>query len=232
MNLAIILSGGTGTRLGTDIPKQYLMVQNKKIIEYTLQSFLNNDLIHKYIIVLASEWIDSLHNCGLDNSSKFLCFAKAGNSRQESIFNGLIQARAHGVLDDDLVIIHDAARPNISCKLITDCLEPLIEDKNIEGVMPVLPVKDTMYLSENGVTISSLINRDILFAGQSPEAFRFGKYLNLHYGLTSKELADVRGSSVIAYQNGLSIKLIQGDEHNYKITTRNDLEKFKSELMV
>ena len=231
MNIAIILSGGTGTRMGGDIPKQYIKVSNRMVINYAIEPFLKNEFIDKLIIVLSEEWMKIVKASGIDRNTKFLCFANAGNSRQESIYNGLSEAEKHGALKNDIVIVHDAARPNISGKLITECLKPLLSDPNIDGVMPVLPVKDTMYLSEDGDKISALLNRDALYAGQAPEAFRFGKYYSLHKGLTSQDLSEIRGSTVIAYQNGLKVKLIPGDEHNYKITTKVDLEKFISEVM-
>lgn len=93
-----------------------------------------------------------------------------------------------------------------------------------------MPVKDTIYYSETGEQISSLLNRDQLFAGQAPESFLFSKYLNIHEGMTEEQLSLVRGSSEIAFRHGLKVKLIPGDEHNYKITTMADLEKFKSEV--
>ena len=231
MNIAMILSGGTGTRLGGDIPKQYIEVKSRMIIEYALQPFLENDYIDKIIVVISEDWIKALCASGIKQNEKFMCYAKAGDSRQKSIYNGLSEAFEHGACDDDVTIIHDAARPNISSKLISDCIKPLLDNYEIDGVMPVIPVKDTMYQSRDGHTISSLLNRDEIYAGQAPEAFRFGKYYSLHRNLSKKELAEIRGSTVIAYQNGMKIKLIPGDEHNYKITTMNDLEKFKSEVL-
>ena len=99
--------------------------------------------------------------------------------------------------------------------------------KSFDGVMPVIPVKDTIYLSKGGEQIDGLLNRDELFAGQAPEAFNLKRYLEINRGLSKEELASVRGSSEIAYKNGFSIGLIAGDEDNFKITTPNDLERFK-----
>ena len=136
-------------------------------------------------------------------------------------------AQQNGAGEKDSIIIHDAARPNISPMMISQCLSGL---RDADGVMPVLPVKDTMYLSADGQHITSLLNRDQLFAGQAPESFCFGKYMAIHDGLTEEQLAQVRGSSELAYQHGMTIQLISGDEHNYKITTKADLEKFRKEM--
>lgn len=230
MNVAIILAGGTGTRVGADVPKQYLTVNGKPVISYCLEKFQSVSAVDKIVIVAAeiwqtfiSEWITK---CGI---TKFAAFAPAGSSRQKSVLNGLEKAYEIGANPSDCVIIHDAARPNVSESMIESCLN--IPD-GADGVLPVLPLKDTVYVSENGREISSLLNRDLLFAGQSPEGFCLGKYYSIHNGLTEKDLSEVRGSSEIAYKNKLNIRLVRGDERNYKITTAADVEKFKSEAEV
>ena len=159
--------------------------------------------------------------------NKFSGFAPAGSSRQHSIVNGMLKAQSIGATASDNIIIHDAARPNVSERIISQCMDRLSE---YDGAMPVLPVKDTIYLSENGENITSLLNRDQLYAGQAPESFKYGKYLEIHNGMTEKDLSKVRGSSEIAYRHGLKICMIPGDECNYKITTKEDLNKFVREM--
>lgn len=228
MNIAIILSGGTGTRLGYKIPKQYIEVNNKPIIQHCIETFQNNAKTACIVIVAATEWqvyIDEIIK--RENITKFFSFAEAGSSRQHSIVNGLEVIHKANFHEKVNVIIHDAARPNLTHEMIDKCYDGLLE---ADGVMPVLPVKDTMYLSEDGKTITSLLNRDQLFGGQAPESFVFDKYYQIHVGMTEQELSLVRGSSEIAYKNGLKMLLITGDEHNYKITTESDLEKFRMEI--
>lgn len=224
MNTAIILAGGTGTRLGADIPKQYIEVKGKPIISYCLHQFEENLNIDSIIIVAAKDWQSYIkEQITKEKITKFKGFAEAGSSRQHSIVNGI-----RAINDTEgKIIIHDAARPNVSDQTISLCMSALDE---ADGVMPVIPVKDTVYYSETGVQITSLLNRDKLFAGQAPEAFSLEKYIAIHEGLTEADLALIRGSSEIAYNNGLKVKLISGDEHNYKITTLADLEKFRAEI--
>lgn len=228
MNIAIILAGGTGTRLGTDIPKQYIEVLGKPIISYCLDKFEKHSHIDKIVIVASEMWHDYITTCIQKYCvTKFSGYAPAGSSRQHSIVNGLIKAKSIGADQNDNIIIHDAARPNVSKTIITQCLDGIF---GYDGVMPVLPVKDTIYLSEDGKKISSLLNRDQLYAGQAPESFKFGKYFEINNKLTENDLSKVRGSSEIAYRYGLKIHMIQGDEHNYKITTKEDLNKFIREI--
>lgn len=102
-----------------------------------------------------------------------------------------------------------------------------LEDDEVDGVMPVIPVKDTVYQSREGRIVTGLLNRDEIYAGQAPESFRFGKYYAAHQGKTESDFASIRGSSQIAIENGMNIKLIRGSEDNYKISTPQDLERFR-----
>lgn len=226
MIFAIILSGGIGLRMGAETPKQYIEVQNHPIIYYCIRAFLSSPMVDAVIIGLSEEWrplvaslIDELA------PTKPIWFSKAGETRQYSIYNALKEAQIHHAAMDDVVIIHDAARPLVSLDLIEDCLDGCRE---AEGVLPVIPVKDTLYRSVDGCHISNLLNRQELFAGQAPEAFRFGRYLALHEQMTREELLKINGSTEIAYKGGMSIKLIKGDEMNFKITTPEDLSNFES----
>lgn len=222
MNHLIILSGGTGSRMKSDIPKQYIEVYGKPIISYTLECF-DYSLFKTIVIVVADSWKKFIQeNCKSLTFENNVIYAKAGLSRQESIFNGLkaLKDVANG---NDVVVIHDAARACCTKKIVTRLLSAC---ESSDGAMPVLPVKDTVYLSEDGMEISSLLNRDKLFCGQAPEAFKFRRYLEINETLSSEELSKVRGSSEIAFKNGMKITLVEGDESNFKITTPADLERF------
>lgn len=226
MIFAIILSGGVGSRMGADIPKQYIEVNGKPIISYCLQTFLNVQTIDGIIIGVAEEWKSYVEEkTKALKPQKKIFYAEPGETRQYSIFNALKVVYDIGGRDDDLVIIHDAARPLVSDPLIHRCFDGCQE---ADGVLPVIPIKDTIYQSTDKTHISNLLNRNELFAGQAPEAFRFGKYLQLHQEMTREELLKINGSTEIAYKGGLNIKLIPGEEMNFKITTPEDLSNFES----
>ena len=228
MNYTVVLSGGKGIRLGQERPKQYIEVNGKPIIGYCLDTFQKHDRIDGIVIVADNGWHEYIKNYISTNGiDKFVCFAPAGISRQHSILNGLKALKEQKVQDDSIVIIHDAARPNVSKEIIDSCIDQLM---NYDCAMPILPVKDTVYMSENGKEISSLLNRDTLFAGQAPESCRLGQYYSINAELTDVELQEVRGTSAIAYSKGLSVGLFPGSEKNYKITTASDLEKFMQEI--
>ena len=221
MNVALILSGGTGTRLGADIPKQYIEVCDKPIIAYAVDVFEKSQCIDAIVITAASQW----HGFVLDKcrAEKFRCFSEPGDTRQLSIYNGLCAIKDFAA-DDDVVIIHDAARPCVTEKMIVDCIDGAIRH---DGSLPVLPMKDTVYFSENGSSVTSLLQREKLFAGQAPEAFKFGKYLAANEALIPDKIFMINGSTEPAVIAGMDIAMIAGDEGNIKITTKNDLIRFE-----
>lgn len=226
MNIAIILSGGVGSRMGLDIPKQYVNVNNRPIISYCLETFLENKQTDAIVIGVADEWKEYVEKHVKDlKTSKPVFYAIPGETRQYSIYNALKIVRENGFKDNSLVIIHDAARPLVSQELINSCYDTC---RNADGAMPVIPVKDTTYYSEDGKTIANLLDRSKLWAGQAPEAFVFGKYFEVHEKMSREELLKINGSTEIAFKNGLQVEMVKGDPMNFKITTPEDLSNFES----
>ena len=224
MNTAIILSGGVGTRMGTACPKQYLMVRQQPVIAYCLEIFENHPEIQKIVVVAGDVWQGFIREwVEKKNISKFHGFAAAGRTRQHSIFNGL-RVSAECTPEDGVVIIHDAARPLTSHQIISDCLAGAHEDG---GAMPVITVKDTTYFSRDGKQIDQLLDRSCLYAGQAPEAFRLKEYLAIHESVEDEEIANTVGTSQIAYNHGMKVRLVKGSERNIKITTVEDLNTFE-----
>lgn len=225
MNIALILSGGTGTRLGTDIPKQYLDVGGKPIISYCIECLSAHQLVDAIQIVADFSWQESIGKwlADADKNKKMKGFSSPGKNRQLSILNGLTDIRKYAG-DLDYVLIHDAARPLLSEKQISDCLSEVIGH---DGLMPVLPMKDTVYLSSNGKTVSSLLDRTKVYAGQAPEVFQLGSYYPANCSLLPDKILSINGSAEPAVIAGLDIVMIPGDEGNFKITTKADLKRFE-----
>lgn len=231
MNIAIILSGGTGSRLGMEIPKQYLIVCGRDIISHSIETMSRSSLIDRIYIVAAKEWTDTIDSDieKYDSNHKFAGYANPGENRQLSILSGLesikndMEKNNQDEQTKNLVIVHDAARPNITEKIIEDLINA---SKEHDGAMPVLPVKDTVYYSEDGASVSKLLERSKIYAGQAPEVFDYEKYLEANYRLLPDKILKINGSTEPAVMAGMDIALTKGDENNYKITTKTDLEKF------
>ena len=164
MNIAIILSGGVGSRMGLNLPKQYVLVNDQPVINYCLKTFLDNEMTNAIVIGVADEWKDFvMEYVAKLNPLKPIYYAQPGETRQYSIYNALKVVRKSGFADEDIVLIHDAARPLVSNDLINRCYNGC---KEADGIMPVNPVKDTTYLSEDGKHIQSLLNRSHLWGGR------------------------------------------------------------------
>ena len=226
MNIALLLSGGTGTRLGESVPKQYLEVNGKKIISYSLEILLCSDCIDAVQIVASDQWRDAVM-AEIDkilsgaSKEKFRGFSDPGENRQLSILSGMESCKSYAG-DDDIILVHDAARPFVSEKLIERILAAASEH---DGAMPVLPMKDTVYFSEDGKAVSKLLKREKIFAGQAPEAFKLGKYFDATRALLPDRILTINGATEPAIMAGMDIAMVEGDERNFKVTTKADLER-------
>lgn len=228
MVIALVLSGGTGIRFGSDIPKQYIEVGGKPVINYCIETLSQNDAIDGIMVTAMPEWQEQIIEwIGVaDTQKKFRGFALPGANRQMSIYNGLNAIKDAGINDENtFVLVHDAVRPLLTDACIKACVRAV---RGHDGVMPVLPMKDTVYLSTNGLSIEALLNRDEIFAGQAPELFVLDKYIKANERLIkSAQIMKINGSTEPAILAGMDIVMIPGDEKNFKITTREDLERFK-----
>lgn len=225
MNIALILSGGIGSRVDSEIPKQYIEISGKPIILFGLEQISRNSNIDAFQIVADKAWREQIEKYMItsDIMYKFRGFSEPGKNRQFSIIHGLEDIRdfAH---DCDYIFIHDAARPMLTSNLIQKCFQ---EVRGHDGVLPVLSMKDTVYSSIDGIKISKLLERKNIFAGQTPEVFVFGKYYKANKRLAPKEILQINGSTEPAVMAGMDIVMITGEESNFKITTNKDLERFR-----
>ncbi len=223
----ILLAGGRGERMGADVPKQYIEVDGKTIFEYTLSAVFAWTRMDILIVVADELWRDRISEIVrrlIPDGVSFAGFADPGKNRQLSIVNAMDALRS--CMDKaSYVMIHDSVRPCVSKDLIAGC-DALLEPGC--GVMPVIPVKDTIYESDGGSCAQRILNRDLLFAGQTPEFFDFDRYLEANEALLPDRIMEIRGSSEPAILAGMKVKMAPGDEGNYKLTTIEDLERFRN----
>lgn len=222
---AILLSGGVGTRAGFNIPKQYIDVKGRPVISYCIETCSLSKCISKLVIVASEEWHKQIQKWlkEWDINNKFLCFSPPGATRQLSIMNALEDIEKKDNECQSYVMIHDAARPLLSLTDIdfySECV------KGHDGLMPILQMKDTVYLSEDGKKITGLIDRKKVVAGQAPEIFVFDKYFEANKSL-GKDIININGSSEPAVMAGMDIVTVEGNEMNFKITTKEDVFRFE-----
>lgn len=229
MNIALVLSGGTGARMGMGLPKQYQTVAGKPVIVHTLEQFEHFPQVDRVIVASSPKWNEPIREWteryGL---SKLKTIAAAGPDRQQSIRNGLIAAKPLMEGKQGGVIIQDAVRPLTARGLLVRLLQGLEE---ADAVMPVLPITDTTYTSQDGQWVDGLLDRSTLFAGQAPEAFHYWPYLNLYEEASTELLGSMSGSCQLPYSKGWKVKMIPGDPENLKITYAADLKECERRLL-
>ena len=228
MNIALVLSGGTGARMGLEIPKQYCTIAGKPVIVHTLERFQRCAGVDFAVAVAAPEWeAQILEWKGAYGLTKLQAIAPAGLDRQMSIRNGLLAAKPLMGEAPGGVVVQDAARPLTSPELLRRLLEGLEE---APAVMPVLPITDTTYTSRDGQWVDGLLDRSTLFAGQAPEAFHYWPYLKLYEETPTEVLGTMSGSCQLPYRRGWKVKMIPGDPGNLKITYAADLQACERKL--
>lgn len=229
MNIALVLAGGTGTRMRTDgFPKQYIEIKGKPVLLYTLEKFQACADVSHIVVVAHAQWEEKIlqwvKTYGID---KFAGIAHQGDSRQESVYNGLEACMKLNPQADDLVLIHDSARPLVTPELISACVKGA---DGHDGCLPVIAVKDTIYYSRDGQTVHDLTDRSSLFCGQSPEVLKLLPYLELCRNLSAEQMLNIRGSCELAFRNGWDVCMIPGEEYNFKLTTAEDMSRLRKLL--
>ncbi len=221
MNIALVLSGGIGRRLISEVPKQYVIVKGKMIVTYTLETLCRHEDIDAVQVVAERAWWEPILN-ETTGVSKIKGFSLPGDNRQFSILNGLKDIRAYAE-ESDIVFVHDAVRPFVSDELIKNTIEAAAGH---DGAVPVLSLKDTVYFSEDGMSLSSTLQRSKILVGQAPEAFVLGKYIAANEALSRDVMMSLSGSAEPALLAGMDLATVKGDEKNFKITTNEDLDRF------
>lgn len=217
MSTAVIIpAGGTGTRMGAAVPKQFLKINGTSIIAKTIRVFLNSPAISKIVIATEESSQYMLEEILKELYPRIPVFlVKGGTTRQESVLNAL---QSEHMEDVELVLVHDAVRPFVSPMLIQKLISELRE---FDGAVPGLRPKETIKESD-GLCVASTLNRDSLISVQTPQAFRKDLLLkaNMKASATLNQLTD---DASIAEMNGLKIRVVEGEEFNIKITTNYDL---------
>ena len=227
MNIALIIAGGRGQRMGQDIPKQFLNIYDKPVVIYTLEGFQRHPEIDGIAVVCLRGWEEILRayarQFGVD---KLRWVIPSGETTQESIRNGVFALR-EVCAPEDTVVIHDGIRPMVEDFVLTDVLVKCREHGN---AVTSLPYNEQIFVSEDGVSTTSYIPRDTLHRVSTPQAYRYGKLLWAY----EKAFSEGIGIQASTYANTLMADLGErlyfaaGSEKNIKLTTKDDFELFKA----
>lgn len=231
MNIALILAAGSGTRMGnTNKPKQFLSIYNKPLIVHTIEAFEMHDDIDMILIVTNDTYIDDVKIwCKQYDLTKVQYIVAGGSSRQESVYNGLKKLEKIGISDEDIILIHDAARPLISQTIITDNIEAC---KKYQAVDTVIPSSDTIIRSVDKETICEIQKRSEQYQGQTPQSFTFKVINDAHEYAKSINNTETTDDCRLVLNMGKDVHLVSGSKLNFKITTFDDLMILKALLKI
>lgn len=227
MNIALIIAGGSGARMGQDIPKQFLTVNEKPVIVYTMEAFQKHPEIDEISVVCIEGWEQMLRAYAKQfNIDKFRDIFPGGENGQGSIRNGIMGiAKTHS--DDDIVLIHDAIRPMLSSEIISDCL---VKTKQYGNAITVIPCAEAMLETKDAVSSESSYPRDELKRTQTPQGFRLGDIVSLHKEALEKGITNSVASCTLMVEMGRKVYFSSGSEKNIKLTTVDDIDIFKALL--
>ena len=231
MNIAIIIAGGSGHRMGQDIPKQFINVYDKPVIIYTLEGFQRHPQIDAIEVVCIDGWHEVLWAYAHQfNITKLKWIVSGGNTGQESIRNGVFNLEDKAG-SDDIIIIHDGIRPLVDESVLTDVI---LKAQRYGNAVTSLPYNEQIFVvnPEDETTTRQYIPRETLRRVSTPQAYRFDKLDWGYHEAFEKEIG-IYGS---AYTNTMMVELGEtlhfaaGSDKNIKLTTKDDLEMFKGYL--
>lgn len=212
----ILVAGGSGLRMGTDIPKQFISIEGREIIEHTLYTFIKSDIAYKIVIVCSRAYIAHTEQLVSNISSQIpIIVTEGGTTRQASVYKGLLEAA-----DCEYVMIHDAVR---CCITLEDIIKLRDNLAYCNSCALGVKVKDTIKLADGSSrNILKTIDRDNLWHIQTPQAFKTQEILSAHR-LALKTGFEATDDCALAENAGMTVNIVEGSYSNIKVTTPTDL---------
>lgn len=215
--VAIIVAAGRGKRMGMDFNKQFILLNNKPILAYTLEKFEKTKSIDEIVLVVGKDEIGFVKENIIDKYSikKVSKIVAGGKERQDSVYNGLLAVKEHC----SIILIHDGARPFIEEELIEKSIDMA---RKMGAVVVAVPVKDTIKRVDNDMKVIDTLKRDELWSIQTPQTFQY-KLLKKAYDLNRENKDIVTDDAMMVERLGGTVNILKGSYKNIKITTPEDL---------
>lgn len=230
MNIALLTAGGTGNRMGQDIPKQFMTIDNIPVIIYTIKAFQSHPLIDAIAVVCLKGWEAPLQSyCNQFNITKMKWIFPGGDSNQHSIRNGLEGLKAAGCKDDDIILVHDGVRPLVGERIITENIEKC---QQFGYAVTGMVCKEAIMEKVDDCVRNISIPRERLIRTQTPHTYHLGALLNAHKEAGEKHIENTVASCTLMGALGVDDQhLVIGSEKNgLKLTRTEDVELFKALL--
>lgn len=229
MNIAILTAGGVGSRTHQDLPKQFITVDNKPIIIYTLEAFQQHPNIDEIYVACLEGW-DAVLNAYAKqfNITKLKRIVIGGSTGQASIYNAMQAVNEeHNDTSEVVVLIHDGNRPMVSQDVITD---NIVKQKIHGSAVTVIPTTEVVFVSKDGEISNQELKREELWRTQTPHAYKFDELWSVHCQAIEDGVTNTAASCSLMQRYGYMTYFSKGSEKNIKITTAEDIEIFKALL--
>lgn len=227
-NIGLLIAGGSGARMHQNIPKQFLTVNEKPVIVYTLEAFQRHPDIDAIAVVCIKGWEEMLWAYARQfDITKLQYIISGGENGQASIRNGVYELEKH-FDSEDIVLIHDAIRPMVSEEIISDCI---VKTKMYGSAIATTPCAEAMMQTEDGEISTGSYPRDKLRRTQTPQGFPIGKICDLHRRALEQGITNSVASCTLMIEMGEQVYFSAGSEKNIKLTTLDDIDIFKALLL-
>lgn len=225
MNFAGILAGGIGSRMESSVPKQFLKIGDTPIVVRTLNTFLSEKCVDKVILAMNPQWEEYCRNMleeyGVDTSRVEIIHG--GTTRFLSMVNIVkksMEILGDDLKEDDMMLIHDCARPFVSSRIIND---NFVIANEYNMVTTSVPTIDTVLIAEDGKQSTVVPNRDTVFLDQGPQTFKIREFYDLYETLTQEEIDAYMEAGRMYLEHEKSVGIVKGERTNFKITTEFDM---------
>lgn len=223
MNVALVVAAGNGSRMkNLDIPKQFLLINEKPLFIYSIEAFERNNNIDAIIVVTSQDYLEQVKKwCDQFKLNKVKDVVVGGTSRQQSVYHGLLRIKQLSANpDSDIVLIHDAARPLVSQDIIDS---NILASQKYDAVATAINANDTIIRSKDGQIIEDVPLRKELYQSQTPQSFKLSLILKAHESAKNNELNEATDDAQLVLATGEKVHLVKGEKTNFKITTADDL---------
>jgi 2-C-methyl-D-erythritol 4-phosphate cytidylyltransferase len=231
MNIAIILAGGVGSRVGADRPKQFIEILGKPVLAYTVEKLNNHPLIDAVEIVCVESHIEYLREMvNKYNLDKVKWITKGGATFQGSVMNGVNNLK-YKISDDDVVLVHFGASPFVEEDIITDAIEVCKEKGNAISTCDFFLLSG---IKDDNTKSSTWIDRDSIACMNSPHAFKYKFIYDIYQEAVETGVIDEvePHTTTLMYKMGKTIYFSKGNQTNIKITTKEDLDLFEGYVLM
>lgn len=228
MNIALLTAAGSGSRMKSEIPKQFLHINNKPVILYTMEAFQRNPNIDAIIVITLESWKEMIWAYSKEYKiTKLKWVVSGGSTGQESIYKGICKLEEECSINDT-VMIHDGNRPMISNEIIDDSLRVF---KEHGGAVAAIPCIEAIYKSTDGQTSEISLDRNEMFRTQTPHTYSLEKLIWAHDEARKKHIENTTATCVLMSELGEKIFFSMGSEKNLKLTTKEDIDIFSALLI-